>query len=259
MRRTAIATLAAMAAAAMLSACDFGGGEEPAVDVDQAADVDAAAGALAPGALEGVLAGVGPGGDWKLTIDPALGLSLDNIADGTLVTADYAAPSAVDGGVRIGGGAMTAVVSGGPCESGVENVSYPFSVRVEIEGGQTLEGCLYRPWTTQIAALAPAVRACLSVSPGRSAVSYLRADGNNLAFMRVVGETGAEVDCTAALTGEGAPQVQPVTGPRGYPGERDALFYPAPGDNPGGECYVAPEVRSESGELLGWLALPDGC
>ena len=43
------------------------------------------------------------------------------------------------------------------------------------------------------------------------------------------------------------------------PGEGTAIFVRGPGAQPGGECYDAPEVRSASGELLGWKADPLGC
>ena len=40
----------------------------------------------------------------------------------------------------------------------------------------------------------------------------------------------------------------------------DAIqFVRAPGENPGGECYQAPEVRDASGALLGWVLDPEGC
>jgi hypothetical protein len=42
-------------------------------------------------------------------------------------------------------------------------------------------------------------------------------------------------------------------------GERDVVFYRAPGENPGGACYEAPEVRDPSGALLGWLDDAGGC
>jgi hypothetical protein len=42
-------------------------------------------------------------------------------------------------------------------------------------------------------------------------------------------------------------------------GEFLALFVRAPGENPGGECYDAPEVRNADGEVLGWMMDPLGC
>jgi len=44
-----------------------------------------------------------------------------------------------------------------------------------------------------------------------------------------------------------------------FDGEDEAIFVRGPGENPGGECYDAPEVRSASGELLGWMMDPMGC
>ena len=42
-------------------------------------------------------------------------------------------------------------------------------------------------------------------------------------------------------------------------GEGAEIFVRAPGENPGGECYTAPEVRGSDGALLGWMADPEGC
>jgi hypothetical protein len=41
--------------------------------------------------------------------------------------------------------------------------------------------------------------------------------------------------------------------------EGKALFIRGEGENPGGDCYVAPEVRDASGALLGWMIDPEGC
>jgi hypothetical protein len=41
--------------------------------------------------------------------------------------------------------------------------------------------------------------------------------------------------------------------------ERDPLFYRAPGENPGGECFEAPEVRGNDGSLIGWTMADEDC
>jgi hypothetical protein len=42
-------------------------------------------------------------------------------------------------------------------------------------------------------------------------------------------------------------------------GENAAIFERGPGQNPGGECYEAPEVRDANGLLIGWMLDPQGC
>lgn len=43
------------------------------------------------------------------------------------------------------------------------------------------------------------------------------------------------------------------------PVENPIIFVRAPGQNPGGECYEAPEVHAADGALLGWILDPEGC
>ncbi|MBU6406332.1 MAG: hypothetical protein KGS44_04215 [Alphaproteobacteria bacterium] len=235
-----------------LAACDFGG-DAP----ETLADVASISEGLAPEAFEGALEAVGPDGAWRLSIAPEAGIALSERDAGVDTRAAYTQPVGVDQAVEIGSAPLTVRITRGPCSNGMAGVNYDFTVQVTREGAPPLSGCLYRPWASQIVALEPQVSACLGVSPD-SALSYLRGNDDGGAFMRVRGSTGAETDCTM-VGGGTAPQTMPANPSQRYPGEMDVLFYPAPGEQPGGECYAAPEVRDASGRVLGWLADPNGC
>jgi uncharacterized membrane protein len=212
---------------------------------------------ISPSAFEGALEAVGPEGAWRLSIAPEAGITLDESEAGVVTQAAYSQPVGVETGVEIGSAPIRVRLTPGPCTNGMAGVTYDWNVQVTRDGQPPLNGCLYRPWTTHIVALLPAVRSCLRLSPGEASVSYLRNDGEGAAFMRIVGETGAELDCTLVAGGSN-PQTMPAN-PVRYAGERDALFFPAPGQNPGGECYAAPEVKDANGAVVGWLADPAGC
>jgi uncharacterized membrane protein len=245
--------LAVGAAAVLgLGGCDFTSNtSEPLAETADAGE------GLAPEAFEGALEAVGPEGAWRLSIAPEAGIALSERDAGVDTRAAYTQPVALDLGVEIGSAPITVRITPGPCTNGMAGVTYDFNVQVTREGVAPLNGCLYRPWSSLIVALEPQVSACLSVSPD-SALSYLRANDDGGAFMRVRGSTGAETDCTMVAGGT-APQTMPANPSQRYPGEMDVLFYPAPGEQPGGECYAAPEVRDSSGRVLGWLADPNGC
>jgi uncharacterized membrane protein len=244
---------AAAIAALALAACT----PTPVDTAEPAADAASTMSGPSPLAFEGALEAVGPEGAWRLSIAPEAGITLNEIEAGVTTQAAYSQPVGVEAGVDIGSAPIRVRITPGPCSNGMAGVAYDWNVQVTRDGQPPLNGCLYRPWTTQIVALLPQVRSCLRLSPGEASVSYLRNDGEGAAFMRIVGETGAELDCTIVAGGTN-PQTMPPQGAR-YPGEQDALFFPAPGQNPGGECYAAPEVRDGDGAVVGWLADPTGC
>jgi hypothetical protein len=261
--RKSLATVAMIAVVVSLGGCDLfsGGKADDPTALTSAPDAQTASAGvtLDSGAFEGMLSAVGANEAWWLTIDPATGVLLDERDQGETLRATYAPPVEAAGGVTFAAAPLTISVSAGPCTGGDAGVTYPFRAQVTKADGTVLSGCLYRPWTTQIVALAPAVMACLAINPGEAGVSYLEQEGDGRVLVRVVGETGAEVDCRAPLSG-GAQLVSTPADPNvRFPGERDALFYRAPGENPGGECYTAPEVKDASGAVIGWLADPSGC
>ena len=259
----------ALAALVALAGCDLlglsrGGGEEPNGVVGPTIDAAELSEALSPAALEGTLAAVGPNNAWTVSVDPALGVTFRDGQTFMEVTGAYAAPVSQGGGVFIGDPALGLQITAGPCSSGVAGVVYPFSVTVSRDGAEAVSGCLYRPWTNQIVANADQVLSCLRLSPGRSAATYIERRADEV-FVRVMGEPavegapGAMIDCRAPVTASPAQLITAPADASVYPGEAVALFYPAPGDNPGGECYVAPEVKNAAGQVIGWLASPEGC
>ena len=100
----------------------------------------------------------------------------------------------------------------------------------------------------------PLIDACLALAPDRRVVTINPASDITL---RLSGEAG-DLDCVVP-DDDPNPSRAAVLPALNEPPEDVIQFVRAPGENPGGECYVAPEVRNASGELLGWTLDPDGC
>ncbi|MEZ5960863.1 MAG: hypothetical protein R3C30_10635 [Hyphomonadaceae bacterium] len=98
------------------------------------------------------------------------------------------------------------------------------------------------------------IDACLALAPDRRIVTINPASSLTL---RLSGEAGA-LDC-AVPDDDPDPARATVLPALNDPPSDAILFVRAPGENPGGECYQAPEVRNERGELLGWTLDPEGC
>jgi hypothetical protein len=100
----------------------------------------------------------------------------------------------------------------------------------------------------------PLIDACLALAPDRRVVTINPAANRTL---RLSGEAG-ELDCVVSADAPDPANAAVLPALDDPPA--DAIqFIRAPGENPGGECYQAPEVRSASGELLGWVLDPEGC
>lgn len=95
------------------------------------------------------------------------------------------------------------------------------------------------------------IDACLALAPTNRTVTYAAPD-----LVRLDGE-GGKLDCR--IDASGAAQISPADAALSLEGDGAALFVRGPGENPGGECYEAPEVRGPDGALLGWMLDPDGC
>jgi hypothetical protein len=109
-------------------------------------------------------------------------------------------------------------------------------------------------WDRDLIALMPQIDACIARSPQTRQVSYAgRHDGAVL--IRLQGDEEA-IDCRIS---NNVAETRPRDMQLAIEGERAALFVRGPGENPGGECYVAPEVRDANGALLGWMLDPEGC
>jgi hypothetical protein len=107
----------------------------------------------------------------------------------------------------------------------------------------------------------PFIDACIAKSPDTRLITYAADTGEAVVTVRMQGD-GQSIDCTVP---NDAPEAQhAIVSPRREEfraaGENEALFMRGSGGpNPGGECFEAPEVRSASGELLGWMLDPMGC
>jgi hypothetical protein len=126
---------------------------------------------------------------------------------------------------------------------------------VQARAHQPVTGCAVERWDAHLMGFLPRIDACLSASPGTRRVIYA-GDGGDGFLVRMQDDTGAYADCRLGPDG---PRVAPRDETRRYASEGDAIFVRAPGENPGGECFEAPEVRDESGALLGWMDDPLGC
>ncbi len=109
-------------------------------------------------------------------------------------------------------------------------------------------------WDANLLQLLPQIDACIALSPQTRFVNYAgEADGGVL--VRLDGAPD-KVDCRVA---NGQARLMPYDEALHAPGEGEAIFVRGPGENPGGECYEAPEVRDASGAVIGWMVDPQGC
>jgi|CXWL01.1.fsa_nt_gi hypothetical protein len=115
-------------------------------------------------------------------------------------------------------------------------------------------------WDGDLLAMLPFIDACIARSPDTKYVTYAARSGEALVLVRLNGPNGP-VDCSVP-DDDPTPTHATIT-PRNadlvIEGESAAVFVRGPGENPGGECYEAPEVRGPNNEVLGWMADPEGC
>ncbi len=110
-----------------------------------------------------------------------------------------------------------------------------------------------RSWDRHLLTLMPQIDACLAKSPSTRQISFA-GQYRGAVLVRMQGET--TVDCRVA---DGLATIAPHDDALNPPGDGEALFVRAPGENPGGECYEAPEVRDANGAVLGWMLDTEGC
>lgn len=113
-------------------------------------------------------------------------------------------------------------------------------------------------WDARLTEMLPYIDACIAFAPDTRWVSYAGQHGDGQVLVRLLGDGGG-YDCTAPDGAPAATRSTPRVETLEVDGERSAIFVRGPGENPGGECYDAEEVRSNAGELLGWWADPEGC
>lgn len=109
-------------------------------------------------------------------------------------------------------------------------------------------------WDRDLIALMPQIDACIARSPQTRQVSYAGQRAGAV-LVRLQGDEEA-IDCQFS---NNVAQTRPRDMQLVIDGESAAIFVRGPGENPGGECYAAPEVRDAGGALLGWMLDPEGC
>lgn len=171
----------------------------------------------------------------------------------------YAPPQATETGAQLQTGAITLTLTPGACTH--EGVTYPMRAHVELASTRSADGCAVVRWDAHLLALMPQIDACIAQSPETRWVTYAADTGEALVTVRLQG-VGPSVDCT--VPNDDADPRHATIAPRREdfrpPGDNEALFVRGEGgENPGGECYEAPEVRGANGELLGWMMDPLGC
>lgn len=198
------------------------------------------------------------GQNWTFNADPtaqAISFVIDDGAEPVEITGTWTPPQTTETGYRLSSGEITIDLVEEPCAQ--DNVSYPMRATV-THVTDRYEGCAAMRWDHQLVALMPQIDACIARSPETRWVNYagVLADGNMLVRL----SAGDAFDCT--VTPGSTPDVISF-GPRiemlTVATEGAAIFVRGPGENPGGECYDAPEVRGAEGEVLGWMMDPLGC
>ncbi len=200
------------------------------------------------------------GDTWSFNADPeprALSFVVEDGAEPVEITETWTAPETTEAGFRIVSGELTLDLVEAPCTQ--DNI--PYTMRATVTHvTDRYEGCAALRWDYHLVALMPQIDACIARAPETRWVTYAgpQADANVLVRLT---NGGLGFDCIASSGN--TPNVISY-GPRNdallVPTDSAALFVRGPAaENPGGECYEAPEVRSATGELLGWKMDPMGC
>lgn len=174
-------------------------------------------------------------------------------------TIEYTAQAGPDAHIWTSG-PLTVNVSSGACSDGMSDVDYPYTIDVAVigEGAFTLKGCAYRSWGQDILAAIPIIDACLALDANRPPISYAAATAKDAGYVILSGSDEHPLQGCVVTGGKAvlAPFPDDSAEP---PGTNAEIFVRGPGENPGGECYEAPEVKDADGKLLGWWLDPMGC
>lgn len=203
------------------------------------------------------------GDNWSFNADPgpqALSLVIDDGAETVEITETWAAPEVTETGFRMTSGELTLDLTEESCTQ--DGVPYPMRATV-THITDRYEGCAALRWDYHLVAFMPQIDACIARSPQTRWVSYAAPQADANVLVRLMGD-GSGFDCVASSGN--SPSVISF-GPNNetlrIATDGAVIFVRAaadnPGENPGGECYEAPEVRSATGELLGWTMDPLGC
>lgn len=210
-----------------------------------------------PELITGAIIAEGEAPQWRFVADPQAGIELimgdDPHSDGPHFSAAYAPPQQVGDGMTIVSEELMLTLAAERCTA--NGATFPYRATVQATGQEPVTGCAAERWDNRLLAMMPQIDACIAASPTTRWVTYAGDIGEEGLTVRMVGGEGA-IDCAARASGA---VIAPRRADLHVPGERTAIFVRGPGDQPGGECYEADEVRSANGELLGWMADPLGC
>ncbi len=203
--------------------------------------------------LTGYVLGYGDG--WKLDIGRDIGhILITRTEDGASWGGDYAPPVQTGPGkYRFASDSIEVNLEVAPCTH--DGVVYPMRATVLARAHEDTTGCAVERWDHALLALMPQIDACIAQAPSSRMVTYAGPqDGATLVRLR--GEGGA-FDCRVAIAGVVVKTNRSES--LRVASEDRAIFMRGPGENPGGECYQAPEVYGPNGALLGWMIDPEGC
>jgi hypothetical protein len=205
-----------------------------------------------PPDLHGALIGIGDNPVWRLDADPTGAVTL-TIGDHETYTGHYAEPHRnPEGGFTMEAGDVTLDLTVEPCTIG--GARYPLRAIAQPHRQAAVEGCAYVRWDQKLVELMPQIDACIAASPATRRVNFA-GPYQGAVLVRLAGGD-AQVDCRV---NNGAASVSPRDPALHVLGDGDAIFVRAPGEQPGGECFTAPEVKAADGTLLGWMDDPQGC
>ena len=108
-------------------------------------------------------------------------------------------------------------------------------------------------WSLELAALLPAIRACLAEDAAAAAVTRAWPMANDLAGVRVLRPDGERLDCVAAVDGRRVVLTEPVAAASRRAQEEVPLFTPKGREPPRGPC-VATVPAVVGAERVGWLS-----
>jgi hypothetical protein len=91
-------------------------------------------------------------------------------------------------------------------------------------------------WSLELAALLPAIRACLAENDAAAAVTRAWPMANDLAGVRVLRADGGRLDCVAAVDGRRVVLTEPVVAGSRRAEEEAPLFTPKGGSRRGGRA-----------------------
>jgi hypothetical protein len=197
---------------------------------------------------------IAQGEDFRLDSAPDIGVVLHYPEQELTVSGPYALPQATDTGALLESQGISLTLTPGACT--LDGVNYTMRASVTIPNARPAEGCAFVRWDHQLVELIPQIDACIAASPSTRMVSYAARNGDDEVTVYLQGSP-VFVECKVR---NGQATVTPAPDPSPIAGVGEALFVRGSGgENPGGECFEAPEVRNANGELLGWMLDPMGC